>query len=173
MDSVPGSQDSITRVRNLQLTDSPFAAPLASSCVVSTPMPTAQGPLRSDNQKSFVTLFAVLSVVLIRKPGLEAQIMVSCCTRSRSVDGQQLIRESVAQLRQPDRAACVFCDTFRWRRCERCGHCKKRHPKPRLHSGLRLPRSPTARPSGLASAPNHLQPPNSSQPVCRLEEPPR
>ena len=42
--------------------------------------------------------------------------------------GQQLTQESVAQLRQLDRAACVFCDTIRSRRCHRCSHCRRDTP---------------------------------------------
>ena len=39
--------------------------------------------------------------------------------------GQQLSQESVVQLKQLDRAACVFCGTTRSRRGNRCSHCKK------------------------------------------------
>ena len=37
--------------------------------------------------------------------------------------GQQLVQESVAQLRNLDRAACVARDTVRSRRCRRCNFC--------------------------------------------------
>ena len=38
--------------------------------------------------------------------------------------GQQVIHESVAQLRHLDRAACVLCDTIGSRRCHRCSQCE-------------------------------------------------
>ena len=38
--------------------------------------------------------------------------------------GQPLTQESVAQLRQLDRAACVICGTTRSRRGELCNHCE-------------------------------------------------
>ena len=55
-DSVPGSQDSITRVRNLQLTDSPVAAPFASSVASSPPMPAAHRPTQRESKKFCDTL---------------------------------------------------------------------------------------------------------------------
>ena len=42
--------------------------------------------------------------------------------------GQQLTQESVAQLRNLDRAACEACDTIRSRRCHRCRFCKSDKP---------------------------------------------
>ena len=42
--------------------------------------------------------------------------------------GQQLIQESVVQLRTLDRAACVACDTIRSRRCRRCNFCRSDTP---------------------------------------------
>ena len=42
--------------------------------------------------------------------------------------GQQVIQESVAQLRQLDRAASVLCDTIRSRQCTRRSHRKKDTP---------------------------------------------
>ena len=41
--------------------------------------------------------------------------------------GQQLTQESVSQLRNLDRAACVACDTIR-SRCHRCSFCKSDTP---------------------------------------------
>ena len=38
------------------------------------------------------------------------------------------LQESVAQLRQLDRAACVLCDTIRSWRCHRCSHCRRNTP---------------------------------------------
>ena len=38
--------------------------------------------------------------------------------------GRTITPESVAQLRQLDRAACVICDTIRSRQCNRCNHCR-------------------------------------------------
>ena len=43
---------------------------------------------------------------------------------SQKHGGQPLTQESVAQLRQLDRAACVICGTIRSRRGNRCNHCK-------------------------------------------------
>ena len=38
--------------------------------------------------------------------------------------GQQLLPESVGQLRRLDRAVCVVCGTIRSQRCNRCGLCQ-------------------------------------------------
>ena len=38
--------------------------------------------------------------------------------------GRPVLQESVAQLRQLDRAACVFCGTIRSQRGNRQSHCK-------------------------------------------------
>ena len=43
---------------------------------------------------------------------------------SQQHGSQQITQESVAQLRQLDRAACVICGTIRSRRGSRCNHCK-------------------------------------------------
>ena len=81
--------------------------------------------------------------------------------------GQQLIQESVAQLRHLDRAACVACDTVRSRRCRRCGFCKSDTPLRGLVVGdtfqdRRQPGHQDAAPEGSPTVHHPLQ---SSQPV--------
>ena len=86
----------------------------------------------------------MLNVVQIQKLSQKPRTTASCCTWFRSMVDQHFIQESVAQLRQLDRAACVLCDTIRSRRCH-------------LHletSLLVTPFRPTAH-----------HPPGSSQPV--------
>ena len=43
---------------------------------------------------------------------------------SQTHGGHKLTPESVAQLRQLDRAVCVICGTLRSRRGHRCSHCR-------------------------------------------------
>ena len=79
---------------------------------------------------------------------------------------QQLIQDSVAQLRHLDRAACVLCDTIRSRRCHRCSYCKSDTPTRDFSVGDafqgRQPGHQDAAPKGMPTA---HQPPRSSQPV--------
>ena len=79
---------------------------------------------------------------------------------------QQLLPESVGQLRRLDRAVCVVCGTIRSQRCNRCGLCQSKTP---LHELLvvdtfqdRQRGHQSAAPSGATA---DQQPPQSSQPV--------
>ena len=77
----------------------------------------------------------------------------------------QLIQESVAKLRNLDRAACVDCDTIRSQRCRRCNFCGSDTPLRDLIFGdtfqdHRQPGHQDAAPDG---SPTVEQPPHSSQ----------
>ena len=80
--------------------------------------------------------------------------------------GQAFLQESVAQLRQLDRAACVFCGTIRSRRGNRCDHCKKDTATWDIAVGdiFQHRRQPGDQ-DAAASPPNPHQTPLSSQPV--------
>ena len=75
--------------------------------------------------------------------------------------GQQVFEESVAQLRNLDRAACVARDTIRSRRCHRCSHCKRDTPL----RDLIVRRQPGHQEAALEGSPTVHQPFHSSQPV--------
>ena len=75
--------------------------------------------------------------------------------------GPQVFPESVAQLRNLDRAACVARDTIRSRRCHRCSHCKRDTPLP----DLIVRRQPGHQEAALEGSPTVHQPFHSSQPV--------
>ena len=130
--------------------------------------PPAPGDLlRRGRDPSHNNSFAVLTVVQIRQPSEEPRTMGSCCTWFRNTGGQQLIQESVAQLRHLDRAACVACDTIMSRRCRRCSFCKSHTPLGGLVVGdtfqdRRQPGHQDAAPEG---SPTVHQPLQSSQPV--------
>ena len=65
--------------------------------------------------------------------------------------GQRLLPESVAQLRDLDRAACVACVTLRSRRCRRCNFCRSDTPLQDLRVGDTFSGPSTTRTSGCCS----------------------
>ena len=105
-DSAPGSQDSITRrVQNVNPSDT---------------RATLEDLLRrgcdSSNRNTFVVLKSGPDPEAIRG-ARDHGLMLHMVQKH---GGQQLIQESVSQLRQLDRVACVLCDTIRSRGCHRC-----------------------------------------------------
>ena len=86
---------------------------------------TLEDLLRHGRDSSNGNTLAVLNAVQILHPSEEPRTTASCSTWFRSASGQQVIQESVAQLRHLDRAACVLCGTISSRRCHRCSHCKR------------------------------------------------
>ena len=56
-------------------------------------------------------------------PSEQSPITASCCGVVLKHEGQRSFPESVAQLRNLGRAACIPCDTVRSRRCRRCTVC--------------------------------------------------
>ena len=110
-DSVPGSQDSITQgVQNLQLTAT------APPHVTSSHSTTADAHLSKTSSAEGATETGIPSLcsMWFISTGLRWNLgprglMVHMVQK---LGGQQLIQESVAQLRQLDRAACVLCDTI-------------------------------------------------------------
>ena len=122
-DAVPGSQDSITRgVRNQHFAGVPAAQPDQVNRAPSTmPNPRRLSQERSRHQRAFLWCAQCgadpQAFVGSTDPGLMIHM-------GQKHGGQSLIRESVAELRQLDRAACVICGTIRSRRGNHCNHCR-------------------------------------------------
>ena len=84
----------------------------------------------------------------------------------QKLSGLQLIHESVAQLRQLDRTACVFCDTVRSRWCHRCSHCKGDTPQDFVVGDTFQDRRRLGHQNAApVGSPTAHQPPRGSQPV--------
>ena len=113
-DAVPGSQGSITGgIRNLQIGD--ILAPQLDHVdrpSVTMPIsrrPTQQGP---RHQRAFHRCAQRAADPHAYTGNSDSGLMGHMSQKHRS---QPLIQESVAQLRQLDRAACVICGTIRSR----------------------------------------------------------
>ena len=81
--------------------------------------------------------------------------------------GQQVLPESVGQLRRLDRAACVVCGTIRSQRCNRCHFCNSNTPLCELRVGdtFRDRRQPGHQNAAPGAAAADQPPPQRSQPV--------
>ena len=82
--------------------------------------------------------------------------------------GQQLLPESVGQLRRLDRAACVVCGTIRSQQCNRCGLCQSNTPLRELRVGDTFS-GPTTTGTSECSA---WRPPISNPPLSLSQCPP-
>ena len=80
------------------------------------------GDLSMRGPSSPESIFDVRSVAQIL-PSEQSPATASCSTWFRNGGRQQLLPESVGQLRHLDRAACEACGIIRWRRCRWCTFC--------------------------------------------------
>ena len=111
-DAAPGSQDSITwGVRNLQLTNSPAATQPTRTAAASPPMHNSRRPTqpRTRQQREYLRCAQCGSDPEAYIGSTDSGLMTHMRHKH---GGQHLLQESVAQLRQLGRAACVFCGTI-------------------------------------------------------------
>ena len=134
-DAAPGSHDSVTQgIRNLQLADIPAAQPDHAD----RPSETQQQP---RHLRAFLRCAERGAGPHAIFGGSDNGLMVHM---GQKRGGQSLIQESVAQLRQLGRAACVICIAARKPlQPLQCGHRNSGHTR-----GRYFPISATARPSG-------------------------
>ena len=161
-----GSQDSITRgVQSLQISDTP-AAQTALPAPAPPLMPNSRRlqARRKQQPRECLPCAQCGSNPSTFKAGSDHGLTLHVVQKSGV---QQLLPESVGQLRPLDRAACIAFDTIGSRRRRRCTFCGSDTPLRDLLVGntfqdYRQPWHQDATPSG---PPTVQQSPQSSQPV--------
>ena len=119
-------------VQNLRIPDPP-AAPAALPAQPSSTMRNTQRPPRPKQEPKEYLRWAECGP---DPPSHKASTdQVSMQHMGQKHGGQQLLPESVAQLRQLDRAACAVCGTITSQRCNRCGFCNSNTPLRELRVG--------------------------------------
>ena len=136
-------------VQNLRVSDSP-AAPAALPAPPPSTMENSRRPPRLDNPKRQCGPDPAAHKVSPDQ-GLMQHM-------GQKHGGEQLLPESVGQLRHLDRASCVVCGAVRSQRCNRCGLCQSNTPIRELRVGDTFqdrlqPRHQSAAPGG---APGNL-----------------
>ena len=157
-DAVPGCQDSITRgVRNLQLTDVPTAQPVPAVTAPRT-IPNSREPTqqRPRHQRALLHCAQCGADPHAYTGHTDGGLMEHMRHKHGS---QTLTQESVAQLRQLDRAAFVICGSIWSRPGNRYTHCRA-HTATGDSRGKYFPRS---------APPRLHQPPIGSQPIPQGE----
>ena len=169
-DAVPGSQGSITREgQNLQLTDT-----AATQTTRTDPAPQMHNSRRmtqprSRQQRDYLRRAQCGSDPEVYTRNTDHELMMHMVEKHGC---QQLIQESVAQIRQLDCAACVHCDKSRSRRCNRCSHCKKDTPTRDITVGdVFQDRRQPGHQDAAVSAPNPHQT-SSESAACAARSPP-